>query len=303
MQKITITLPDGSTKECNKGITGLEIAESIGKRLAGDALAIKVNGTLKDVSLPINEHASIHIVTWKDKEGLEVFRHSTAHLLAQAVLRLFPDAKPTIGPVVEEGFYYDFDSEHHFTPEDLEKIEKTMAEIVNADYKVERLELSEGEAKKKFRGNPHKMEIIGESKGGGLSAYKQGEFIDLCRGPHVPRTGMLRAVKLTKLAGAYWRGDSKNRQLQRIYGISFPEEKMLKQHLSLIEEAKKRDHRIIGQKLGLFSFDETSPGSPFFHPKGAIIYNELLSFIREEYRKRGYSEVISPLVYDKSMWE
>ncbi|HIH92005.1 TPA: threonine--tRNA ligase [Candidatus Woesearchaeota archaeon] len=303
MQKITITLPNGSAKEFPRGATGLEIAESIGKRLAQDALAIKIGGELKDVFLPLEKSAPIRIVTWKDKEGMEVFRHSTAHLLAQAVLRLFPEAKPTIGPVVEEGFYYDFDLEHHFTPEDLARIEQEMMKIAKEDRTVERMELDEKEAKKLFKDNPYKLEIIDEQEKEGLSAYKQGEFTDLCRGPHVPRTGMLRAVKLTKLAGAYWRGDAKNRQLQRIYGISFPEEKMLKQHLAMLEEAKKRDHRVLGQKLDLFSFDEVSPGAPFFHPKGTIIYNELLSFIREEYRKRGYDEVITPLIYDRSLWE
>ncbi|HIH05114.1 TPA: threonine--tRNA ligase, partial [Candidatus Woesearchaeota archaeon] len=293
----------GSAKEFPRGATGLEIAESIGKRLAQDALAIKIGGELKDVFLPLEKSAPIRIVTWKDKEGMEVFRHSTAHLLAQAVLRLFPEAKPTIGPVVEEGFYYDFDLEHHFTPEDLARIEQEMMKIAKEDRTVERMELDEKEAKKLFKDNPYKLEIIDEQEKEGLSAYKQGEFTDLCRGPHVPRTGMLRAVKLTKLAGAYWRGDAKNRQLQRIYGISFPEEKMLKQHLAMLEEAKKRDHRVLGQKLDLFSFDEVSPGAPFFHPKGTIIYNELLSFIREEYRKRGYDEVITPLIYDRSLWE
>src|SRR3989344_537515 len=303
MQKMTITLPDGPAKGFPRGATGLEIAESIGKGLTQDALAIKIGGELKDVFLPLEKSAPIRIVTWKDKEGMEVFRHSTAHLLAQAVLRLFPEAKPTIGPVVEEGFYYDFDLEHHFTPEDLARIEQEMMKIAKEDRTVERMELDEKEAKKLFKDNPYKLEIIDEQEKEGLSAYKQWEFTDLCRGPHVPRTGMLRAVKLTKLAGAYWRGDAKNRQLQRIYGISFPEEKMLKQHLAMLEEAKKRDHRVLGQKLDLFSFDEVPPGAPFFHPKGTIIYNELLSFIREEYRKRGYDEVITPLIYDRSLWE
>ena len=302
MQNITITLPDGSKREYAQGITGLEIAASIGKRLAADSLAIKVNGKLKDVFVPINEDASISIITWKDKEGIEVFRHSSAHLLAQAVLRLFPSAKPTIGPVVEEGFYYDFDFERPFTPEDLLKIEEEMGKIVESDFKVERHELSKEDALKKFAHNPYKVELINEFNEPS-SAYSQGEFLDLCRGPHIPRTGLIKGFKLLKVAGAYWRGDAKNKQLQRIYGISFPEKKLLDAHLTLLEEAKKRDHRELGKRLDLFSFDEISPGAPFFHPKGTIIYNELLSFMREEYQKRGYKEVITPLIYDKSLWE
>src|SRR3990167_1827572 len=288
MPNIKITFPDGAKKEFESGITPKQIAESIGPRLAKEAVAAFVNEELVDLDRKIEKSSSLRLITLKDGESVDVLRHSTAHLLAQAVLRLFPEAKPTIGPVVEEGFYYDFDLEHHFTPEDLARIEQEMMKIAKEDRTVERMELDEKEAKKLFKDNPYKLEIIDEQEKEGLSAYKQGEFTDLCRGPHVPRTGMLRAVKLTKLAGAYWRGDAKNRQLQRIYGISFPDKKMLKQHLAMLEEAKKRDHRVLGQKLDLFSFDEVSPGAPFFHPKGTIIYNELLSFIREEYRKRGY---------------
>lgn len=301
MPKIKITLPDGSVREYKKGVTAGEIAFDIGKRLGEDALAARINGNLKDLFVPINEDASLQIVTFKDREGLEIFRHSTAHLLANAVVELFPDAKPTIGPVVEEGFYYDFDMGHHFTPEDLGRIEQRMHEIVKKDYKVERVDLSTGEAKKIFKSNPYKIELIEEFKEA-ASAYRQGNFIDLCRGPHVPNTGKLKAFRLTKIAAAYWRGDAKNRQLQRIYGISFPEKKDLDSYLHMLEEAEKRDHRKIGKELEWFNFFEESPGAPFFYPKGAIIYNRLINFIREEYGKRGYQEVITPLLYEKSLW-
>ena len=300
---IVVTLPDGSAKQYGKGATGAEIAASIGKRLAADAIAIAVNGKTQDMFVPITSDASIRILTWKDKEGQQAFWHSSAHILAQAVARLFPGAKPTIGPAIEEGFYYDFDIDAPFTPEDIAKIEQEMEKIIASDFKVERIELSFENAKKMFKDNPYKLEIIEETKNEKLSAYSQGEFVDLCRGPHIPRIGMIGAIKITKVAGAYWRGDSKNRQLQRLYGMSFPDKKMMASHLEMLEEAKKRDHRAIGQKLDLFSFDEISPGAPFFHPKGAIIYNELVSFVRGEYRKRGYKEVITPLIYGKELWE
>ncbi|MBI2101686.1 threonine--tRNA ligase [Candidatus Woesearchaeota archaeon] len=304
MTKIKITLPDGSAREYAKGITAGEIAFSIGKRLGEDALVAKVNGKLKDLFVPINEDSTLQILTFRDKEGLEVFRHSTAHLLAQAVIELFPDAKLTIGPLVEEGFYYDFDIAHHFTPEDMERIGQGMHEIVKKDYKVERIELTESEAKKLFKDNPYKIELVEEfhKEKQPLSAYRQGDFIDLCRGPHIPSTGKIKAFKLTKISSAYWHGDQTKQQLQRIYGISFPDKSMLEQHLKLIEEAEKRDHRKLGKELEWFNFFEESPGAPFFYPKGAVIYNQLLNFIRAEYKKRGYQEVITPLLYDKSLW-
>lgn len=304
MPKIKITLPDGSIREYNKGITAGEIAFEIGKRLGEDALIARINGKLKDLFVPINEDSVLQIITYKDREGVEVFRHSTTHLLAHAVVELFPNAKPTIGPVVEEGFYYDFGIEHHFTPEDLAKIEQRMQEIVKNDCKVERVELTESEAKKLFRDNKYKLELIADFHRDKqpISAYRQGNFIDLCKGPHIPNTGKIKAFKLTKVAAAYWKGDSKNDQMQRIYGISFPEKGMLEAHLKLIEEAEKRDHRRIGRELEWFNFFEESPGSPFFFPKGAIIYNLLVNFVREEYKKRGYDEVITPLLYEKSLW-
>jgi len=304
MPKIKITLPDGSVREYQKGITAGEIAFDIGKKLGEDALIARVNNNLKDLFVPINEDAALQIITFKDKEGLEAFRHSTAHLLAHAVVELFPDAKPTIGPAVEEGFYYDFGIEHHFTPEDLAKIEHRMKEVAGKNYGVERIELDEAEAKRMFNGNKYKIELIEEfhREKQLISAYAQGNFTDLCKGPHIPRTGMMKAFKLTKTAGAYWRGNPNNDQLQRIYGISFPEKNMLDAHLKLIEEAEKRDHRKLGKELEWFHFFEESPGAPFFYPKGAIIYNLLLKFIKDEYKKRGYQEVVTPLLYEKSLW-
>jgi threonyl-tRNA synthetase len=302
MPKIKITLPDGTSKQHEKGVTAEKVAQSIGKRLAQDALVAKVNGKLVDMSSNINEDAKIKIITYKDKEGVEVFRHSTSHLLAHAVTDLFPDAKPTIGPAVEEGFYYDFDIEHHFTPEDIQKIEKRMQEIVNKNYKVERLEPTEKEAKKIFKDNKYKIELIEQFKEPS-TAYKQGNFTDLCRGPHLPRTGMIKAFKITKIAGAYWHGDAKNKQLQRVYGISFPEKKLLQAHLDLIEEAEKRDHRKLGKQLDLFSLHEEGPGFIFFHPKGVVIINILKDFMRNELNKLDYKEIMTPLILSRKLWE
>ncbi len=299
---IKITLPDGSSKEYKKGVSGLEIAKSIGERLAQAALAIEVNGKLQDMSAQIEKDAKIRIITFKDKEGVEVFRHSTAHLLANAVVELFPEAKITIGPVVDEGFYYDIDHAP-FTPSDLEKIEKKMKEIVDKKIAIERKEFSKQEALKIFKDNPYKVEIIKEvGSGETVSAYQQGKFIDLCRGPHVPNTSFLKAFKLTKLSSAYWRGDAKNKSLQRIYGISFPDKKDLDAYVKMIEEAAKHDHRVIGKNLDLFSFSELSPGSPFFHPKGTVLYNNLLDLLRGEYKKRGFDEVITPVIFNKDFW-
>ncbi len=298
-----ITFPDGSVKEFPKGTTGLEIAKSIGERLAMAALAVEVNGKLQDLTRKIDSDAKIRIITFKDKEGVEVFRHSTAHLLANAIIELFPEAKVTIGPVVEEGFYYDIDHPP-FTPSDLEKIEKRMGEIVAKKVPIERLELKKEEALKIFKNNPYKTEIVKQIDAKDtISAYKQGNFVDLCRGPHVPNTLYLKAFKLTKISSAYWKGDAKNKQLQRIYGISFPEKKQLDEYLKNVEEASKRDHRKLGKELELFMFDDLSPGSPFFLPKGTTLYNELLKFMREEYMKRGYKEVITPQIFNKKLWE
>tara|TARA_Y100000310_G_scaffold341600_1_gene441264 strand:- start:794 stop:2713 length:1920 start_codon:yes stop_codon:yes gene_type:complete len=303
MSNIKITLPDKSTKNVKKGTTALEIAESIGKRLANDSLVAKVDDVLTDLFVPINEDAKLQILTWKDKEGVEVFRHSTAHLLAQAVTELYPEAKPTIGPAIKEGFFYDFDSDP-FSPEDIVKIEKRMHEIANKNYKVKRLDLTKAEAKKLFKNNKYKLEIIDEEAANGkITAYQQGKFVDLCRGPHIPNTGMLNAFKLTKVSGAYWRGDQKNKQLQRIYGISFQDKKELNEYIKLQEEAEKRDHRKLGKELELFSIHQEGPGFIFFHPNGMVILNELMAFARQLNRNYNYKEIQTPIVLHRSLWE
>ncbi len=305
MTKIKITLPDGSIREYKKGITAGEIAFDIGRKLGEDALIAKVNDKLKDMFAPINEDAILNIITFNDKEGLEVFRHSTAHLLAHAVVELFPTAKPTIGPTVEEGFYYDFDIERHFIPEDLTKIEERMQEIVKKDYKVERIELTLSEAKGMFRDNPYKIELIEEFHQQKLpiSAYRQGNFTDLCRGPHIPNTGKIKAFKLAKVAGAYWRGDQKNKQLQRIYGTSFPEKKELDAYLKMLEEAEKRDHKKIGRELELFMTSElVGKGLPIWLPKGEIIKREIENFAIETERKAGYLRVSTPHLAKKELY-
>jgi threonyl-tRNA synthetase len=299
---ITITLPDGSKKQFESGITGLQIAESIGKRLAKDALAIKVNGEIIDLSRPIEKNANIEILTFSSKEGKDVFRHSSAHILAHAIKRLFPEAKPTIGPPVENGFFYDFD-DLKISTDDFARIEEEMQKIISANYPFKRHIWKLADVKK--LGNPYKLELASEfaKNGWELTAYEDGDFIDLCEGPHVPTSGMVKAIKLTKISGAFWKGDQKNKQLTRIYGVSFPSAKELDEHLKLQEEITKRDHRKIGQELQLFMFHEWSPGSPFFLPRGTIIYNELQKFIREEYWKRGYNEVITPQLFNKALWE
>ena len=236
------------------------------------------------------------------EKDLETLRHSTSHILASAVLELFPGTKLGIGPAIEEGFYYDFDLKHKLTPEDLEKIEKKMKEIINKNLRFERKEVTKKEAEKLFKGQPYKLELIKDLKDK-ITIFKHGDFIDLCSGPHINYTKGIKAFRLLKLAGAYWRGDSKNKQLQRIYGISFQNKEQLENYLKNLEESKKRDHRILGEQLNLFMFHEVSPGSPFFLPNGTIIYNELMKFIRDEYKKRGYQEVITPLLYEKKLWE
>lgn len=234
--------------------------------------------------------------------NLEALRHSTSHILAYAVKELFPKSKLGIGPATEDGFYYDFDNVK-FTDSDLKKIEKKMKELIKKDLKFEKKELTQKEAEKLLKNEPYKLELFKELKNKKIGFYKCGSFIDLCQGPHVKSTKEIKTFKLLRLAGAYWKGDSKNKMLQRIYGVAFPTEKELKKYLKLREEAEKRDHRKIGKELGLFFFDESSPGSPFFEPKGTIIYNELLNFLKEEYKKGGYKEVVTPLIFDKSLWE
>ncbi len=303
MAKIKIKFPDGSVKEYEKGISIIKVAEGLGKRLSEDAIAAKLNNELVDLNTKLNKDSNLKIITFKDDEGKEVFRHSSAHLMAQAVKNLFPKAKFAIGPAVEEGFYYDIDYEKSFTPEDFVKIEREMDKIVKENLSIERTELTKKEALKLFKDNPYKTELIKELKDEKISIYKQGNFIDFCRGPHVPSTGKLKAFKLTKIAGAYWKGDAKNKQLQRLYGISFPDKKQLKDYLKLLEEAEKRDHRKLGKELDLFSVHDEGPGFPFFHPKGTVIINILKDFWRKEHAKAGYTEVITPIILNRNLWE
>ncbi|MFP4401130.1 MAG: threonine--tRNA ligase [Candidatus Woesearchaeota archaeon] len=306
MAKIKIEYPDGSKKEHEKGITGLDIAKDISEGLGRAALAIVVNDKATDLTTPITTDSKIRILTFHDKEGVDLFRHSSAHVLAMAVKDLYPETKLTIGPAVEEGFYYDFDVKENFTPEDLKKIEEKMKDIVHSDIPFERLEVSRDEAIKemKKRNETYKVEMIKEfPEGETISLYKNNDFIDPCRGPHVPSTKYIKAFKLTKLAGAYWKGDAKNKQLQRVYGISFPDKKLLKEYLKVMEEAEKRDHKKIGKELDLFSFHEEGPGFPFFHHKGMVILNRLIDFWRKKHYARGYQEIKTPMVLGRELWE
>jgi len=302
----TITLPDGSQKQFESPVSVHQVAESIGKSLAKAALAGSVNGTLVDTSHTISEDATLAIITSKDDEGVEVLRHSCAHLMAQAVQQLFPSAQVTIGPVIEDGFFYDFAYERPFTPEDLEKIEKRMTEISRQNLPVERSLMSRDEAVALFKEKDegYKVQIIEDIPDEqDLSFYQQGEFIDLCRGPHIPATGKLQAFKLTKVAGAYWRGDSNNEMLQRIYGTAWADKKALKQYLHRLAEAEKRDHRKLGKKFDLFHTQEEAPGMVFWHPKGWAIWQIIEQYIRGVQQANGYLEIKTPQVVDMSLWE
>jgi threonyl-tRNA synthetase len=304
-QTVTITLPDRSTKSVPRGTTVRQIAESIGPRLSRDAVAGKVDGRVVDLSTPVSSDASVEILTWKSPETVTIYRHSTAHLTAQAVKRLFPEVQIGIGPPIENGYYYDFLPQRPFTPEDLEAIEKEMRKIIQEDLAIERLEMPTPEAISIFerQNDPLKVEIARGLTDEHVSCYRQGEFIDLCRGPHVPSTGRLGVFKLTHTAGAYWKGDEKNPMLQRIYGASFLTQKDLDAHLKQLEEARARDHRKLGKELDLLSFHPFAPASPFFHPKGAVLYNGLIEFLRSEYRRRGYDEVITPQIFDAQLFK
>ncbi len=300
-----ITLPDGSERRFDHPVTVAEVAASIGPGLAKAALAGKLDGRLVDTSTPITRDAALAIVTDRDPEGLEVIRHSTAHLLANAVQDLFPDAQVTIGPVIEDGFYYDFAYKRPFSTEDLAAIEKRMAEIAAKDVPVHRRVLPRDEAVTHFKkiGEHYKAEIIEAiPQGEQISLYGQGEWEDLCRGPHVPSTGKLKAFKLMKVAGAYWRGDSRNEMLQRIYGTAWPNEKQLKEYLTRLEEAEKRDHRRIGKELDLFHLQEEAPGAVFWHPKGWALFQQLIAYMRERQREAGYQEVNTPEIMDRDLW-
>jgi threonyl-tRNA synthetase len=302
--KIRLTLPDGTVKEVPYGTTGRAVAESIGPRLAKDALGVKLDGNVLDLSRPLTESGPFEVVTPKHADALELYRHSTAHLCANAVKRLFPGVKIGIGPAIENGFYYDFDPGRPFTPEDLEKVEAEMKKIVAEDNAVVRKEMSKAEAVKIFeaQNDPLKVEIVAGIPEGSLSCYEQKDFIDLCRGPHVPSTGKLGVFKLTHSAGAYWKGDEKNPMLQRIYGAVFLTQKELDEHLLRLEAARARDHRKLGKELGLFLFHPWAPASPFFLPKGATVYNLLIAFMRELYVKYGYQEIITPQIFDEELF-
>ncbi len=301
----TITLPDGRQRPFDRPVTVAEVAAAVGKGLARAALAGEVDGRLVDLSRVIDRDARIRIITSKDPEGLEIIRHSTAHLLAQAVQSIYPKAQVTIGPVIEDGFYYDFAFERPFTPEDLEKFEAKMHELAKADQPVHRRVLSRDDAVKHFKsiGEQYKAEIIAAIPAGDeISLYGQGGWEDLCRGPHVPSTGKLGAFKLTKVAGAYWRGDSKNAMLQRIYGTAWPDDKQLKEYLLRLEEAEKRDHRRIGRELDLFHFQEEAPGAVFWHADGWTLFQQLINYMRERQTTAGYQEVNTPEIMDRELW-
>jgi threonyl-tRNA synthetase len=302
-----ITLPDGSVREFENATTGAEIAASIGQSLARDAVAVSVDGELFDLTRDIEADASVAIVTRDSDDGLELLRHDAAHVLAEAVKELWPDTQVTIGPAIENGFYYDFAREEPFTEDDLETIEARMKEIVDRDEGIVREVWDRDEAVEFFRGigEEYKAEIIASIPSGeAITLYRQGEFIDLCRGPHLPSTGKLgKAFKLTRVSGAYWRGDSNNEMLQRVYGTAWSHEKQLRKYLLMLEEAEKRDHRRLGRVMDLFHFQEEAPGAVFWHQKGWTLYQELISYMRERQNAAGYREINTPELMDRSLWQ
>src|SRR5579884_1136235 len=302
---ISITLPDGSSQSVPQGTTPLEVAKSISPRLADDAIVARVNGDLYDLKRPLESDATVQILTTKNPEALQVYRHSTAHLLAAAVLELFPETKLGIGPPTDTGFYYDFQRETPFTPEDLEKIEQRMAELQSKDLPFDRKMTRKDDGLRKYADDWMKRELIDERAGEVFSEYTLGpNFIDFCRGPHVPSTGKIKAFKLLSIAGAYWKGDEHRPQLQRIYGTAFFNRKELAEYLERLEEAKKRDHRKLGQELDLFSIQELAgPGLIFFHPKGGIVRKQLEDWMRDAYLRRGYSLVYTPHVMRRELWK
>jgi threonyl-tRNA synthetase len=306
VEQIKVYLKDGSIREYPAGITIRQVAESIGKKLAAQALVGKLNGQVKDLECLLYEDGNLEILTFEDPEGRDVYRHSSSHILAQAVQKLFLGTRLGIGPAIENGFYYDFDLEQSFTPQDLEKIEKEINSIIKEDHSFQRQEMSRDEAIRVFteRGENYKVELIHDlPEDAIISLYKQGDFLDLCAGPHVPSTGRIKAFKLMSLAGAYWRGSEKNKMLQRIYGTSFSKKSELDEYLFRLEEAKRRDHRKLGTELGLFTLLEEGPGFPFFLPKGMIVRNQLESFWRELHQRWGYQEIRTPIILNRQLWE
>jgi threonyl-tRNA synthetase len=305
MAEIKIKLPDGSQRTFERGVTLAEIANSLSKRLAREALVARIDGRMLDLSTKVEEDAAVEFLTFDSEEGRNVFRHSSSHLMANAVQELFPETKFGIGPSIENGFYYDFDKPGGFAEADLAAIESKMRELVAKQIPFKRSEIARDEALERFRkqSQEYKVDLIEGIEDDIVSLYELGDFVDLCTGPHVPDTSYIKTFKLTGLAGAYWRGDERNKMLQRIYGTSFLKDKDLKEYLRLIEEAKKRDHRKLGRELDLFSFHEEGPGFAFFHAKGMVVWNALLDFWRAEHTKRGYVEVRTPIILTRSLWE
>ncbi len=302
---IKVTLKDGSVKEYEKGTTIMEVAKDISEGLARVALAAEVDGEVKDLSYKLEKDCQLNILTFDSEGGKDAYRHTTSHVMAQAVKRLYPEAKLAIGPAIENGFYYDFDVDKPFSPEDLSKIEAEMSRIIKEDYPLERFTLPRDEAIAfmEERNEPYKVELIKDlPEGAEISFYKQGDFVDLCAGPHIPSTGKIKAFKLLSVAGAYWRGNEKNKMLQRIYGTSFPKKSDLDAYLLRLEEAKKRDHRKLGRELDLFDIYEEGPGFPFFLPKGMVIRNVLEDFWRAEHKKRKYQEIKTPIILNEDLW-
>ncbi|MBM7625017.1 threonine--tRNA ligase [Sporohalobacter salinus] len=309
MSQVDITLPDNSVLEFDEGVTVREVAFEIGPRLGKATIAGKVDSKEVDADYVISEDAELEIITIDSEEGLEIYRHSMAHIMAQAVERIYDsdEVQLAIGPAIEDGFYYDFDVPENFSDNDLEKIEEEMQKIIEEDLEIERIELSKKEAIEKMKelGEDYKVEMLEELEDDTVSFYQQGNFIDLCRGPHLTSTGKANAkgFKLLNVAGAYWRGDEDNKMLQRIYGTAFPKKSDLEEHLHRLEEAKKRDHRKLGQQLDLFSLHDEGKGFPFFHPKGMTVRNELIDFWKEEHRKAGYKEIKTPIILNQDLWK
>lgn len=302
-----ITLKDGSVKEYESATTAAEITKDISMGLYRNACCCRINGAVKDLRTVVDSDCEFEVLTFDEEDGKKAFNHTASHVMAQAVKRLYPDAKLTIGPAIETGFYYDFDVETPFGPEDLEKIEKEMKKIIKENYPIEKFELPVDEAIKLMqdKGEPYKIELINEhaGKGEAISFYKQGEFTELCAGPHIPEMKVIKAFKLTNCTGAYWRGDAKNKMLCRVYGIAFPKASMLEDYLQMLEEAKKRDHRKIGKELELFTIMEEGPGFPFFLPKGMDLKNALIDYWREVHKKAGYLEIQTPMILNRALWE
>jgi threonyl-tRNA synthetase len=298
-----IKLPDGSILETQNGTTAKQVAERIGASLAKAAIAARINGQLVDLSTPINGDVSIQILTLKDTESLEILRHSCAHIMAQAICSIWPNAKLVYGPTVQEGFYYDIDLDEPIRPEDFGRIEEKMREIVKSDLPIRRIEMSRDEALARVAGDRYKADNVNRATGDIISFYSHGDgFEDLCRGPHIPSTGKAGSFKLMSVAGAYWHGDRNEKMLQRVYGTAWATQKQLDDYLNMLEEAKKRDHRVIGKQLDLFSFHEEGPGFAFFHPKGMVIWNSVIDFWRKVHRKYGYQEIKTPIILNEELW-